>query len=199
MGDLSYLQTTDEAGNLSEVAKYDNQPIYGYSLMASGSSPAPTAGIHFVFDYEPLQAGQTELMLYDKTLSNVIDSVQITVTPPKPDTSFTYQGRLMDTESPANGLYDFRFQLYDSSDPDAKTQTGPTVNLEKVNVTEGYFTVNLDFGENAFTGQKRWLQIAVTQTDSGLPMTTLNPRQPIKPTPYAISAQTVSNPFEGHL
>ncbi|MHC4721426.1 MAG: hypothetical protein ACYS6I_01830, partial [Planctomycetota bacterium] len=29
-------------------------------------------------------------------------------------TAFTYQGRLTDANSPADGLYDFRFELYDA-------------------------------------------------------------------------------------
>ena len=37
-------------------------------------------------------------------------------------TAFTYQGRLNNNGSPANGLYDFRFKLY--FDPLGNTQTG---------------------------------------------------------------------------
>ncbi|MDB6016144.1 MAG: Alpha-tubulin suppressor and related protein-like protein, partial [Pedosphaera sp.] len=30
-------------------------------------------------------------------------------------TAFTYQGRLVDNSNPANGIYDFRFSLFDNS------------------------------------------------------------------------------------
>src|SRR5690554_369979 len=62
-------------------------------------------------------------------------------------TSFTYQGRLTDGGSPANGSYDFEFRLYDALDGGA--QVGSTITKENVTVTDGHFTVLLDFGANA--------------------------------------------------
>ena len=54
-------------------------------------------------------------------------------------------------------------------------------------VSEGFFTVELDFGDAAFPGADRWLQIAVI-TNGGSTVTTLEPRQPIHATPYAMHA-----------
>src|SRR5262245_29743484 len=73
-------------------------------------------------------------------------------------TAFTYQGRLASGGSPANGLFDFEFRLYD--DPTAGGQVGPTVALPSVNVSSGLFTVTLDFGAQ-FAGNKRWLETSV--------------------------------------
>ena len=51
--------------------------------------------------------------------------------------------------------------------------------------------MSLDFGGSVFTGNARWLEIAVAPTAGGF--TTLAPRQQILPTPYAIMANTASN------
>ena len=53
-------------------------------------------------------------------------------------------------------------------------------------VTNGLFTVTLDFGTAAFQGDARWLQIAVRPTGGGS-YTTLAPRQALTATPYAMS------------
>ena len=45
--------------------------------------------------------------------------------------------------------------------------------------------MQLDFGSNAFGGDARWLQIAV-QCSGDTGFTTLSPRQPLTPAPYAL-------------
>ena len=65
---------------------------------------------------------------------------------PGSGTAFTYQGRLYDANSPAEGLYDFEFEVYD--DDDAGNQQGATINQDEVDVIDGYFTVQLDFGSD---------------------------------------------------
>src|SRR5262249_52984990 len=59
-------------------------------------------------------------------------------------------------------------------------------------VTNGIFTVALDFGSGVFTGNARALEIAV-RTNGGLSFITLAPRQPITSTLYAIMANSASN------
>jgi 3-isopropylmalate/(R)-2-methylmalate dehydratase small subunit len=54
-------------------------------------------------------------------------------------------------------------------------------------VTNGLFTVTLDFGAGVFTGASRWLEIGV-RTNGGASFTVLSPRQPLTPTPYALYA-----------
>lgn len=100
-------------------------------------------------------------------------------------TAFTYQGRLTDGGSPANGEYDFRFKLYDAVSGGA--QVGSTVTKEDTTVTDGLFTVELDFGNDIFTGEARYLEIDVRPGDSTGPYTTLNPRQALTAAPYALA------------
>jgi hypothetical protein len=107
-------------------------------------------------------------------------------------TVFTYQGRLIDANDAADGLYDLQFELY--SDPClslAVYKVGPTITINNLDVVDGYFTAELDFGTwGVFTGDARWLQIAVAPDGMIDPpvYTVLNPRQKITPTPYALYA-----------
>lgn len=99
-------------------------------------------------------------------------------------TGFTYQGYIEKNGLPANGTFDFEFFLYD--DVSTGSQIGSVVSLSGVSVNEGLITVVLDFGD-VFDGTALWLEIHVQGPgDSGF--TTLVPRQPITPTPYAINA-----------
>nr|WP_290666492.1 hypothetical protein [Ardenticatena sp.] len=100
-------------------------------------------------------------------------------------TAFTYQGRLTDNGNPANGTYDFQFKLFDAATGGA--QVGSTVTVEDVTVTDGVFTVQLDFGGSAFDGNARWLEIAVRPGSSTGGYTTLAPRQALTPAPYALA------------
>jgi len=54
-----------------------------------------------------------------------------------------------------------------------------------VSVSDGRFSVSLDFGSSAFVGDQRWLASNVRCPDSG-DYTALSPRQELTPTPYAI-------------
>jgi len=106
------------------------------------------------------------------------------------DTAFTYQGRLSEGANPASGIYDLRFAIYDAS-TNGNAVSGPLTNAATV-VTNGLFTVALDFGASVFTGPPRWLDISV-KTIGASGFTTLTPRQPVTPVPYAITAKGVSN------
>jgi hypothetical protein len=98
-------------------------------------------------------------------------------------TGFTYQGRLTDGGTSANGNYDLQFALFDSLS--GGTQVGSTQTLNTVAVNNGVFTVSLDFGANAFPGASRFLEISARPAGSGS-FTLLSPRQPITSTPYAV-------------
>src|SRR3989475_8200863 len=97
--------------------------------------------------------------------------------------SFTYQGRLTDGGAAANGNYDLQFALFDSLSGGA--QVGSTQSLNTVAVSNGVFTVSLDFGANAFNGANRFLEISARPSGGGS-FTLLSPRQPITSTPYAV-------------
>ena len=78
-------------------------------------------------------------------------------------TTFTYEGRFMDGNEPAEGIYDLQFRLYDDPNPDLKSHVGYINEVNDCNVIDGYFTVDVDFSlgdPNIFNGRKRWLEIA---------------------------------------
>jgi hypothetical protein len=99
-------------------------------------------------------------------------------------TAFTYQGRLNDGANPANGIYDLRFTIYDSLT--GGSQIGSPLTNSATGVSNGLFMAALDFG-NQFPGAARWLEITVRTNGNGA-FTLLNPRQPLTPTPYSITA-----------
>jgi len=102
-------------------------------------------------------------------------------------TAFTYHGRLTDTGSVPNGEYLMSFAIfptnYSGSSLFSITNTVP--------VSNGLFTVTLDFGGGIFDGAPRWLELGVS-TNGPAAFTTLQPRQRILPTPYAILASTAA-------
>jgi hypothetical protein len=103
-------------------------------------------------------------------------------------TAFTYQGRLNDGANPANGTYDLTFALFNVVS--GAGQVGNTLTNSTVGVSNGLFTVTLDFGAN-FPGADRWLEIGVRTNGNGT-FSTLGPRQKITPSPYAIYAAGAS-------
>ena len=102
-------------------------------------------------------------------------------------TAFTYQGRLNNGGYPANGSYDLTFALFDAVSGPA--QVGTTLTKSPTAVSNGLFTVTLDFG-NQFPGAARWLEIGVRTNGGGF--TALAPRQALTPAPYAITAGNLS-------
>ena len=105
-------------------------------------------------------------------------------------TAFSYQGRLNDGGSPATGIYDLRFTVCDAL-ASGNVVAGPLIN-SATGVTNGLFAATLDFGSGVFTGSNRWVEIAARTNGAPL-FTTLAPRQPIQPVPYAIMANSASN------
>jgi hypothetical protein len=104
-------------------------------------------------------------------------------------TVFTFQGRLLDDNVAADGVYDFQFKLFDSEHEGFGNQKGGDVNTPDVDVIDGYFTVELDFRDAFFTDEARWLEIGVRPGDSSGAYTTLSPRQRLTGTPYALREQ----------
>ncbi len=97
-------------------------------------------------------------------------------------TAFTYQGSLKDNGVPANGLHDFLFFLY-AVENDGVPLGGESPHLS-VPVTDGLFTLPLQFPFEAFTGEARWLEIFVRRADA-TEYQLLSPRVALNPTPYA--------------
>lgn len=103
--------------------------------------------------------------------------------------AFTYQGKLVDSNYSANGLYDFKFKLYD--DANSGTQIGSEIDKMSVDVIDGYSTVELDFGSGVFDGNERWLEIEVKTSTLSDPnaYAVIKPRQKITPAPYVMYAK----------
>ena len=99
-------------------------------------------------------------------------------------TSFTLQGRLNSGASAANGNYDLTFAVYDAAVAGNKI-AGPITN-STVAVSNGLFTVSLDFGAGVFTGTNYWVNMAVSPAGANT-FTQLVPRQQLSPAPYALS------------
>src|SRR5262245_7829870 len=109
-------------------------------------------------------------------------------------TAFTFQGRLDEAGRPANGTYYLHFELYDAPSNGNRVGTQPT---NTVNVANGVFTVDLDFGSTAFTGEARWLQVNV-RTNGGVGFD-LSPRTAVAPAPNAIYASKAGNVANGAI
>ena len=114
-------------------------------------------------------------------------------------TAFTYQGLLQDGSTAAGGKYDFRFVIYDST-LGGNIVAGPLTNTA-VAVSNGLFTVVLDFGPGVFNGGARWLEAGVRSGSKDFMQ--LSPRQPVLPTPYALlaamAASVASSNISGRL
>jgi hypothetical protein len=104
--------------------------------------------------------------------------------------AFTYQGRLYDAGSPAQGSYDLYFTLYDAVE--AGNAVTDVYSMPGVSLVNGYFTANLAFpaAETVYNGQARWLQIAMRQSGTGNPLTILSPRTGLSAVPYAERAHS---------
>jgi trimeric autotransporter adhesin len=102
-------------------------------------------------------------------------------------TAFTYQGRLSDGANPANGIYELTFAIYTNSSSGTAI-AGPLTN--SATVTNGLFTVLIDFGTGVFTGASTWLEISARTNGAGA-FSTLTPRQALTPSPYSIYTEGV--------
>src|SRR5260370_20861589 len=75
-------------------------------------------------------------------------------------TAFTYQGRLIDGASAANGSYDLRFGIYGALS--AGTEQGNLLTNSATAIRNGLFTLTLDFG-NQFPGADPCLEIGARE------------------------------------
>jgi hypothetical protein len=106
-------------------------------------------------------------------------------------TAFTYQGRLNSSGAPANGSFDLTFTLFNTNATGVAI-AGPVTN-SAVAVSNGLFTMAVDFGAGIFTGSgTNWLEIAA-RTNGNASFSTLAPRQQLTPTPYAVTAENLAS------
>lgn len=100
-------------------------------------------------------------------------------------TAFTYQGQLKNNGQPVTADCSLAFRLYDAATEG--TQVGDPI-TRTVAITDGLFTVMLDFDLDAFTGDARWLGIRA-QCPGDAAYIDLG-RQPLTAAPYALYALT---------
>ncbi|MBK8271273.1 MAG: hypothetical protein IPK83_24325 [Planctomycetes bacterium] len=115
--------------------------------------------------------------------------VQLSVAQTPLGTEFTYQGQLIASGLPAISSADFQFGLFDAASGGA--QIGAPQLQNNLALINGTFTTSLDFGAAAFSGDARWLEVAVRSPAGAGGFTTLSPRQALSATPNAtFSRQT---------
>jgi hypothetical protein len=114
--------------------------------------------------------------------------------------SFTYQGQLSQAGSPVNGTVHLRFSLWDAAgtgDPPAGgNQVGSSQIRMDVPISQGVFSVEVntggEFGNQAFNGEARWLQVEVCTDGTCASSTVLGPRQLMTAAPYALGPWQLS-------
>lgn len=107
----------------------------------------------------------------------------------------TYQGRLTTGGAQASGGYDMQFTVYDALA--GGTAQSEMLTVANVQVTNGVFTVPLNFGSSFYNnGSARYLEIGVRQAGATSAFTILAPRQPITDAPFAVNAQTAQKAFD---
>lgn len=116
------------------------------------------------------------------------------------DSRFGYQGHLRRGGEPVTGTADFIFSLWsDPASPQAQHRVGAGTILWNVDVADGLFSVQLDFGPNAFDGSPRWLEIEVRVPAGQGAYTTLSPRQPVTGAPFAVATRGLFVDPEGNV
>ena len=114
------------------------------------------------------------------------------------DSVITYQGQLEDNGALANGDFVMSFALFESEA--AGTQAGPTLifdgaggNPPVVNVVNGVFVVQLDFGAMPYAENAAlWLEITVSGT-------ILHPRQQLTSAPHSQSTRGIQVDIDGNI
>ncbi|MBL8880632.1 MAG: hypothetical protein JNG88_16085, partial [Phycisphaerales bacterium] len=110
-------------------------------------------------------------------------------------TEFNYQGYLKQLDQAATGVFDIRFEAYDSD------LSGSPLGMscsENVSIFDGLFTVPVNFG-SIFDGDRIWIEVAV-RADTGSfcdeedGYMILVGRQPLSAVPYALKVPGI----DGH-
>lgn len=104
-------------------------------------------------------------------------------------TDFTYQGYIEDAGSPANGIYDLEFNIYDAPDTTTAVLLGTDRHCA-LEVSKGLFSTSVDFGD-IYDGTALWLEIGIAPAGDCDDLTAfeyLAPAQALTATPYALFA-----------
>jgi hypothetical protein len=98
--------------------------------------------------------------------------------------AFTYQGRLIKNGQPISGTCDLQFALWDAASGGNFLNSNT---FSSVSISNGLFTVQIDYGAATFAGDARWIETAV-KCAGDANYITLSPRTKLTAAPYAIYA-----------
>lgn len=97
----------------------------------------------------------------------------------------TYQGQLQSNTGPVTDMVDMSFSLWSAESGGSEISS---ISVSQVNVVDGLFQVELDFGTAAFDDGPRFLEVNIEGS-------TLSPRQRIAAVPVAIRALSGQDPL----
>jgi hypothetical protein len=102
------------------------------------------------------------------------------------DQTFTYQGQLRNAGQLVNGPVDLKISMWDADT--AGSQVGSTNTFNAIQLNDGRFACGLNFGNAAFDGSNRWIQVEFRNPAGSGQYQALSPRDKITATPYALYA-----------
>ncbi|MCA9303844.1 MAG: hypothetical protein KC996_06955 [Phycisphaerales bacterium] len=125
--------------------------------------------------------------------------IALTTTPSMalpPENAISYQGVLSQDGTPVDGLRDFRFRLYDAATGGNLIET---VQLFNVEVVEGLFSVELDWGVLPWaSNEQRWVEIEAGPAD-GSQSYEFVARQKLTAVPYALNTRGITVDASGYV
>jgi hypothetical protein len=102
------------------------------------------------------------------------------------DQTFTYQGQLRNAGQLVNGPVDLKISMWDADT--GGSQVGSTNTFNAMQLNDGRFACGLNFGDVAFDGSNRWIEVEFRNPSGSGQYQTLSPRDKITATPYALHA-----------
>lgn len=111
---------------------------------------------------------------------------------PRPEV-MTYQGRLENNGSPANGNYDIQYSLWTHpTSTDAGDRVSDTPTASNIPVADGLFSIQLDGLTADLFDRELWLDLSVRQSGGGA-FSPLAGRQKLTASPFAITSANAFN------
>jgi len=116
-----------------------------------------------------------------------------------PETTFTYQGVLHEDGAPIDGVRTLRFGI--TTDPTGVSVSDTTT--QSVNVEDGRFTTQLDFGDDIVEayanvpGDPQWYVLVEVQ-EPDMTFTKLLPPQPLSAAPFSTNTRGIDIDVEGN-
>lgn len=93
-----------------------------------------------------------------------------------------YRGQLLDNGIPAEGAYDLEFALY--AEPNGGLPID-VIRFDRSELRDGRVDAPLDFIGVQADGPGQWVEVRMRESGSGLPFTTITPREPMHATTKA--------------